>query len=63
LVIQGTNGLTGYKYNLLSTTDLTKPLSQWTTVLVGIPFNGPNWSVTNTISANQAFYSIQTVAP
>jgi len=61
LVIQGTNGLTGYSFNLNSATNLAQ--AQWTPVVRGVPFNGPNWSVTNAISGSQAFYRIETVAP
>jgi hypothetical protein len=62
LVIQGTNGLTGYTFNLLSSTNLLLPLSQWTIVSPGNAFNGPTFSITNTINpaSPQMFYIIQT---
>ena len=67
LAIQGTNGLTGYQFtlltttNLLSTTNLALSLSQWTIVSAGNPFNGPTYSITNTINPANArsFYGIK----
>ena len=63
VAIQGTNGLTGYQFTLLSTTNLALPLSQWTIASAGNPFNGPSFSITNTVNpaSPQTFYSIQTV--
>lgn len=61
LALSGVGGLTGFSYNVLSTTNLTNPV--WKPVANGISFNGPNWSTTNTISAQAAYYEIQTVAP
>lgn len=57
MVIQGTNGLTGRKYNLLSTTDLTS--TNWTAVSVGVSFNGPTFSSTNAVSSSNAFYRVK----
>jgi hypothetical protein len=59
LVIQGTNGLTGCKYNLLSTANLALPLTSWTTVSVGIPFNGPTFSATNSVPSASSFYRLK----
>ncbi len=60
LVIQGTNGLTGFHYTLRSSTDISVPQSAWTVVSTGNAFNGPTFS--NTIDINpaapQMFYSI-----
>jgi hypothetical protein len=60
LVIQGTNGLTGFHYTLRSSTSLALPLNQWTVVSTGNAFNGPTFSLTTAINpANpQMFYSI-----
>jgi len=60
LAVQGTNGLTGYHFTLLSTTNLALPHSSWTIVSAGNPFNGPSFSITNTINpaSPQTFYSI-----
>ena len=65
LVIQGTNGVAGYSYNVFSSTDLTKPLSQWTLVSAGTPFTGSTWTFTTTVNpaSPPTFYSIQVVAP
>lgn len=59
VVIQGTNGLTGRKYNLLSTTNLALPFTNWTTVSVGVPFNGPTFSATNNASSPSSFYRVK----
>lgn len=59
LVIQGTNGLTGRKYSLLSTTNVALPDTNWTVVSVGIPFNGPTFSATNNVSSPSSFYKIK----
>ena len=60
VAIHGTNGLTGFHYTLRSSTNLTKPLSQWTVVSTGNAFNGPTFSITNNISPAdpQMFYGI-----
>ena len=59
MVIQGTNGLTGRKYNLYSTTNLAEPFTNWTAVSVGVSFNGPTFSSTNTVSSPSSFYKIK----
>lgn len=59
VVIQGTNGLTGRKYSLLSTTNLMLPITNWTTVSVGVSFNGPTFSATNGASSPSSFYKIK----
>ena len=46
LIISGTNGLSGEQYNVLSTTNLALPLSQWT-VGPTDTFSGSNFSITN----------------
>jgi len=60
LVMQGTNGLTGFHYTLRSSTNIALPMNQWTTISAGNAFNGPTFSITNTINpANpQMFYRI-----
>ena len=65
LTIQGTNGLAGYGYTVFSSTDLSKPLSQWTLVSAGNSFTGSAWSFTTTVNpaSPPTFYSIQIVAP
>jgi hypothetical protein len=35
LMVQGTNGLAGSSYSVLSSTNLAQPLSEWTTVAIG----------------------------
>ena len=61
LFLQGTNGDVGTSYNVLSTTNLTQPLSRWTTNATGI-FDG-NGISSNTIPINTAeparFYRLQ----
>ena len=60
LVISGTGGLTGDSYTVFTTTNLALPFSQWTVVgTAGAPFNGPTFSVTNTVPAGPAtFYEV-----
>lgn len=62
LVLQGTNGLSGYQYTLLSTTNLT---SKWTVAAAGNTFYGTTFTNTVTVSPSSlpTFYRIQTVAP
>lgn len=59
MVIQGTNGLTGRKYSLLSTTNLMTPATNWTAVSVGVSFNGPTFSATNAAATPSSFYMIK----
>ena len=60
LVISGTNGLAGEPYNVLTATNLTLPLSQWT-VLPTNTFGGGIFSITNTVNpvAPQNFYILR----
>ena len=60
LVISGTNGLSGEQYNVLTTTNLSLPLSDWT-VGPTDTFSGNNFSVTNTVNAGlpHEFYLIR----
>jgi hypothetical protein len=60
LTITGINGLASKFFSLRSTTDLTKPMSQWTLVSAGNAFTGSSWSITTTVNpANpQMFYRI-----
>lgn len=60
LVISGTNGTVGQSFSILSSTNLTTPLSQWT--LVGTnTFGGASFSITNAVSpaALQNFYLLR----
>jgi hypothetical protein len=57
LVISGTGGTATYQFVLLTSTNLTLPLSQWTPVVTNT-FTGGSWSTTNTVnpSVPQNFY-------
>lgn len=59
MVIQGTNGLTGRKYSLLTTTNLALPGTNWTVMSVGVPFNGPTFTATNNAASPSSFYKIK----
>jgi fibronectin-binding autotransporter adhesin len=61
LVISGTNGMAGEPYNLLTTTNLTLPLSQWT-VLPTNTFSSGNFSITNPVDPGtpRNFYILRT---
>lgn len=60
LIINGTNGLSGESYNILTTTNLTLPLASWTVLPVGT-FNAATFSITNPVTpgAAQNFYLLR----
>jgi hypothetical protein len=60
VVIDGTNGLAGASYNVLTTTNLALPLSSWTVLLEGT-FGGSTFSITNPVntSAPQSYYLLR----
>jgi fibronectin-binding autotransporter adhesin len=60
LVLTGTNGQAGEQYNVLTTTNLALPLSQWT-VLSTNTFSAGNFSITNSLNPNtpQSFYILR----
>lgn len=66
LVLNCTNGFASDSYTLYSTTDITKPMSQWSVVgTPGTPFTGPTFNITNTVNpaSPQVFYAIKASAP
>jgi fibronectin-binding autotransporter adhesin len=60
LIINGTNGLAGEQYNILTTTNLTLPLAQWT-VLPTNTFSAGTFSLTNSVDSSvpQSYYIIR----
>jgi autotransporter-associated beta strand protein len=50
LVINGTNGTAGLQFEVLSSTNVATPLSNWTSISTNT-FSSGNFSVTNTITA------------
>jgi hypothetical protein len=60
LIISGTNGSANGNYYVLASTNLTLPLSSWTSIATDAFVNG-NFSFTNTIDPNlsRQFYIIQ----
>jgi hypothetical protein len=60
LVITGTNAPSGNQYNILTSTNLLLPLSQWT-VLPTNTFGGSSFSITNTVNPlfPRSFYLIR----
>ncbi|HEY4416498.1 MAG TPA: autotransporter-associated beta strand repeat-containing protein [Verrucomicrobiae bacterium] len=60
LVINGTNGVAGEAYTVLTSTNVAMPLSQWT-VLTTNTFTAGSFSLTNTVnsSAPQSFYTLR----
>jgi hypothetical protein len=60
LVINGTNGLAGEQYNVLTTSNLTLPLANWT-VLPTNTFSAGTFSITNGVNSGAArgFYIIR----
>jgi hypothetical protein len=64
LVLNGMNGLSGATYYVLMSTNLTRPLSQWTPVATNVLSASGNFTitVTNTVTTNtrQRFYVLET---
>ena len=60
LIINGTNGLAGEAFNVLTTTNLALPLASWT-VLPTSTFSSGNFSLTNAVNpgAAQSFYLLR----
>ena len=60
IVINGTNGVNGEQYHLLTTTNLALPVASWTVLPAGA-FNGTSFSITNgvTTGAAQSFYILR----
>ena len=60
LVISGTNGTTGAQFEVLSSTNLTLPLSNWISIATNT-FSAGNFSVTNTVnlSTPRSFYILR----
>jgi hypothetical protein len=60
LVINGSNGLAGEQYNVLTTTNLTLPLGSWTVLPTNI-FSAGNFSITNVVNPQspRGFYMIR----
>jgi uncharacterized repeat protein (TIGR03803 family) len=63
LVFNGVNGLSGGTYAVLTSTNLTLPLSQWTSVATNVPSTNGNFTITVTNAVNsgasQQFYILQ----
>ena len=63
LILNGVNGLSGATYYVLTSTDITLPLSQWTRVATNVLNAGGNFTLTatNTVTpgAGQQFYMLQ----
>jgi len=60
LIFSGTGGTPNGGYDVLSTTNLTLPLNEWTQVGTGTFSNTGTFSVTNTLvpGVSQSFYTI-----
>ena len=60
LVLSGTNGTSGLQFTVLTSTNLSLPLGQWSSVTTGT-FTGSSFSVTNTVNPGkpQNFYLLQ----
>lgn len=60
LIINGTNGLAGESYNVLTSTNVALPLAGWTVLPAGT-FNAASFSVTNpvTSSSPQSYYMLR----
>ena len=64
LVINGTNGVSGQTYYVLSATNLAQPRSQWLPISTNVLNTSGNFTITATNAVNsnvpQAFYILQT---
>ena len=60
LVVSGMNGSPGIQFTVLTSTNLTSPLSQWTPIATNT-FSGAAFNVTNTVrsTAPQNFYILE----
>jgi hypothetical protein len=60
VVISGTNAVVGSQYNLLTSTNIGLPLSQWAVLPTNI-FSAENFSMTNPVSPGlpQSFYILR----
>jgi autotransporter-associated beta strand protein len=60
LIINGTNGSAGQQFEVLSSTNVSSPLANWTSLSTSI-FTGGNFSVTNAINSGESrrFYIIR----
>ena len=60
LVINGTNGLAGESYNVLTSTNLLLPVTSWTVLPTGT-FSAGSFSITNSVTsgAPQSFYLLR----
>ncbi len=60
VIINGTNGLAGHNYHLLSSTNLTIPLANWTSIYTNSFDGAGNFNITNPVGgAPQSFYILQ----
>jgi len=55
-LMSGSGGAAGYGFSVLSTTDLTQPLTNWTLQASGVCDSGGNFLVTNIFSGSSAAY-------
>jgi autotransporter-associated beta strand protein len=60
VVISGTNGTSGFQYEVLASTNAALPLGQWTSISTNT-FTGSNFSVTNSVNpaVPQDFYIVR----
>jgi hypothetical protein len=60
LIINGTNGTAGLQFEVLTSTNVTVPLANWTSISTNT-FSGSNFSVTNTVNstAPQNFFLLR----
>ncbi len=63
IIITGTNGSASGNYNVLASTNVALPLSNWTSIASGTFDGGGNFGFTNTVNVNvsRQFYIIQQV--
>ena len=63
LVLNATNGLAGRTYQVLTSADVTMPVSQWTAIATNVPGTNGAFTITATNAVNpgdpQRFYTLQ----
>jgi hypothetical protein len=60
LVISGTNGVSDWPYDVLTTTNLALPISEWTVFSTNAFDGAGNFSFTNAVSAaSQQYFLLQ----
>ncbi|MGH7990903.1 MAG: hypothetical protein ACREDS_12035, partial [Limisphaerales bacterium] len=58
-IFSGTNGIPGWNYLVLASTNLLPPLAEWTVIATNVFDAGGNFNFTNSPNTPQTFYRLQ----